>query len=69
MIQMAAYLDVKVLAERGVGDGGVVHNAQPVPLATLASPHLAGPCLHHHDTLHAIFCTFYMFVFILTVSG
>jgi len=53
MIQMAAYLDVKVLAERGVGDGGVVHNAQPVPLATLASPHLAGPCLHHRDTLHA----------------
>jgi len=54
MIQVAAYLDVEVLAEGGVVDGGVVHNAQPVPLATLASPHLASPCLHHRDNLHAL---------------
>ena len=58
MNQMAAYLNVEVLAEGGVVDGGVIHNAQPVPLATLASPHLAGPCLHHHDNLHAFFWTF-----------
>lgn len=42
----AFHLNVEVLAEGGVVDGGVVHNAQPVPLAALASPHFAGPGLH-----------------------
>ncbi len=68
MNKMAAYLNVEVLAEGGVVDGGVVHNAQPVPLATLAGPDLAGPCLHHHDTLHAFFLNLFCFCYILTVS-
>ena len=45
-VAYAAYLNVEVLAEGGVVDGGVVHNAQPVALAALARPHLAGPGLH-----------------------
>ena len=44
-VQCSRYLDVEVLPERGVADGGVIHNAQPVSFAALTSPNLAGPCL------------------------
>lgn len=44
------YLDVEVLPEGRVVDSGMVHNAQTVPFATLACPHLAGPCLQPSST-------------------
>lgn len=45
-----SYLNVEVLSERGVVDSGMVHDAEPVPFAALACPHLAGPRLRPPST-------------------